>query len=239
MSFVKNIDPVEFARRFSGDDRLPIDCEKIQLKGSIAQIKELLSKIPPREIDLIYMYFILDKGQKQMARILGITQGAVSLRLRKALKRLRFLSNLPKVDIEEMEKDLISFLNNGEQKTWCLKCRKEFDEFATQCPNCLNGSLIPNIEVTIMLRMFETSCQSVVAREVGLSQCGVRHRFLRNLKKIEGKAKADDKFKKYHISLKMISENLNILREVEVPRWKRQKNIVLSDISSAKDSASV
>ena len=56
-----------------------------------------------REIDLIYMYFILGKGQKQMARILGITQGAVSLRLRKAIKRLQFLANLPKIDPEEME----------------------------------------------------------------------------------------------------------------------------------------
>jgi len=234
MSFVKNIDPVEFARRFSGDDRLPVDIEKIKLKGSMGQVKELLSKIPPREIDLIYMYFILGKGQKQMARILGITQGAVSLRLRKAIKRLQFLTNLPKVDIREMEADLINFLNGGEKKVWCQKCRKEFNEFITQCPNCLSEILITNIEVTIMLRMFETSCQSIVAREVGLSQCGVRHRFLRNLKKMEGEAKNDPKFKKYHTSLKMISENLNILREVEVPRWKRQRNIVLSDIASTK-----
>lgn len=239
MSFVKNIDPIEFARRFSGDDRLPIEGEKIKLKGSITQVKELLSKIPPREIDLIYMYFILGKGQKQMARILGITQGAVSLRLRKAIKRLQFLANLPKVDVDEMCEDLIALLNGEEKKFWCQKCRKEFSSFITQCPNCSSEDLIENIEVTIMLRMFETSCQSVVAREVGLSQCGVRHRFLRNLKKIERESRNNVKFKKYHTSLKMISENLNILREVEVPRWKRQKNTILSDVAIARGPAPV
>ncbi len=237
MSFVKNIDPVEFSRRFSGEDRLTVDSDKIKLNGTLSQVKELLLKIPEKEVDLIYMYYILGKGQKQMARILGITQGAVSLRLRKAIKRLQFLVNLPKIDSAEMEEDLILLLNNGAQKVWCQNCHKEYESLITQCPFCLNNHLTENVEVAIMTRMFETSCQSVVAREVGLSQCGVRHRFLRNLKKIERESKKSSKFKKYYDSLKMISENLNILREVEVPRWKREKNIVLSDIS-LKNSAS-
>jgi len=230
MSFVQSTDPVELARRFSKSGRLSISAEKIRFKGSLSQIKDLLLRIPPREVDLIYMYFILGKGQKQMARILGVTQGAISLRLRKAIKRLQFLINLPKVDVDEMRKDLICFLNGNEVKYWCPKCHKEFENSFSLCPNCSEENLIENIEVTIMLRIFETSCQSVVAREVGLSQCGVRHRFLRNLKKIQEKSKDDPKFKIYYTSLKMVSDNLNILREVEVPRWKKQRNIALSDI---------
>jgi len=232
MSFVKNIDPMEFARRFSGEDRLTVDSDRIKLRGSLDQVKELLVKIPEKEVDLIYMYYILGKGQKQMARILGITQGAVSLRLRKAIKRLQFLVNLPKVDVVEMTQDLFLLLNNGVPKYWCRNCHKEYEGFITQCSSCFSSTLIENVEITIMTRMFETSCQSVVAREVGLSQCGVRHRFLRNLKKIEIESKKNLEFKKYFDSLKMISENLNILREVEVPRWKRERNIVLSDVSS-------
>jgi DNA-directed RNA polymerase subunit RPC12/RpoP len=230
MSFIRNIDPVEFARRFSSGDRVPVERERIKLKGSLSQVRHLLDKIPPREVDLIYMYFILNKGQKQMARILNITQGAVSLRIKKAIKRLQFLVALPKIDVVEMRKDLVSFFNNGTNRFWCSSCRKEFEGNLTECPKCSNTELIKNIEVHIMLRMFETSCQSVVAREIKLSQCGVRHRFLRNLKKIEEKAQEDSLFKKYYRGLKMISENLNILREVEVPRWKRQKNIVLTDV---------
>lgn len=230
MSFIQNIDPVEFARRFSSGDRVPVERERIKLKGSMTQVKNLLDKIPEREVDLIYMYFILNKGQKQMARILNITQGAVSLRLKKAIKRLQFLVDLPKIDVSEMREDLITFFNDGIDRYWCSNCRKEFEGALTACPKCANTELIENIEVQIMIRMFETSCQSVVAREIELSQCGVRHRFLRNLKKIEEKAQSDSDFKKYHKGLKMISENLNILREVEVPRWKRQKNIVLSDV---------
>lgn len=237
MSYVKNIDPVEFARRFSSKDRLPISGEKIKLKGSMEQVKDLLSKIPEREVDLIYMYFILNKGQKQMARILNITQGAVSLRLRKAIKRLKFLVDLPKIDLEAMRNDLFTLLNNGNTRIWCIQCKKEFDILHDTCPICKSSDIIQNIEIVIMLRMFETSCQSVVAREVGLSQCGVRHRFLRNLKKIEHESKTNAQFETYYAGLKMISENLNILREVKVPRWKRQKNMVLTDIISVKNTS--
>lgn len=66
------------------------------------------------------------------------------------------------------------------------------------------------IDIQIMLLMFDTTCQSEAAKQLGVSQGKVRHRFIRSLdrmRQIEGMGKFVQLFDE-------IAENLNILREV-------------------------
>lgn len=57
-----------------------------------------LDKLPPREVDLIDMYYRSKKKQKEIAIFFSITQGAVSHRITRARKRLIFLRDMPKID---------------------------------------------------------------------------------------------------------------------------------------------
>ena len=68
-------------------------------------------------------------------------------------------------------------------------------------------------DVYVMVQMYHTTCQSAVAKGLGVSQGFVRHRFIRSLTKmrpIEGLAP-------YVGMFDMIAANLNVLREVSRP----------------------
>ena len=67
------------------------------------------------------------------------------------------------------------------------------------------------LDVDIMSLMFDTTCQSEVAKRLGVSQGLVRHRFIRSIKRMSNNAKMME----YATLFTTISENLNILREVQ------------------------
>jgi len=79
----------------------------------------------------------------------------------------------------------------------------------------LESFLSDPLDVQIMILMHETTCQSEVAKRLGVSQGLVRHRFIRSIEKMEDLGGMD----KYTAMFRMISENLNILREVQRPAW--------------------
>lgn len=78
----------------------------------------------------------------------------------------------------------------------------------------LSGLLREILDVQIMLLMWETTCQSEVAKRLGVSQGLVRHRFLRAVKRLET-AQHDN----YVRLFEYVAANLNILREVQRPLW--------------------
>ena len=70
------------------------------------------------------------------------------------------------------------------------------------------------LDAEIMILMYRTTCQSEVAKRLGVSQGLVRHRFMRSLKRM-----LDDPRMILYVQLfDCISDNLNILREVQRPR---------------------
>jgi DNA-directed RNA polymerase specialized sigma24 family protein len=78
-------------------------------------------------------------------------------------------------------------------------------------------SLLPDeIDVQILLLMYETTCQSEVAKRLGVSQGFVRHRFIRSLEKM----RQHEDMRVYVELFDLISSNLNILREVQRPNWE-------------------
>lgn len=72
-----------------------------------------------------------------------------------------------------------------------------------------------SVDVKIMRLMHETTCQSEVAKQLGVSQGFVRHRFMRSIAKLRKEADLSV----YVRLFEMISSNLNILREVQRPNW--------------------
>jgi hypothetical protein len=64
----------------------------------ISELEPYLALIPPREVDLIDMYYRKKKKQKEIANFFSISQGAVSHRLTRAMKRLVFLRDMPKIE---------------------------------------------------------------------------------------------------------------------------------------------
>lgn len=57
-----------------------------------------LHRLPNKEQDMVDLYYFMEKRQKDIAKMFSITQGAVSHRLSRARKRLRFLRDMPKVE---------------------------------------------------------------------------------------------------------------------------------------------
>lgn len=77
----------------------------------------------------------------------------------------------------------------------------------------LSGFLSDDLDVRIMMHMFETTCQSEAAKRLGVSQGLVRHRFIRSITRME----SVESMGKYAKTFRMIHDNLNILREVKRP----------------------
>jgi DNA-directed RNA polymerase specialized sigma24 family protein len=71
--------------------------------------------------------------------------------------------------------------------------------------------LTEELDVDIMVLMFDHTCQSAVASELNVSQGKVRHRFMRTLEKMEKKEEMADLLDLF----KKISGKLNIRREVK------------------------
>ncbi len=144
-------------------DRLAPEDERDLLKPGFAldysSIERFLVRIPPREADLIRLYYKERMKQEQIARLFRITQAAVSYRLHRGIKRIQFLLTIPELELEPF------FLELG-------------PKFSEQ-------------DLEILWRMYETTCQSEIAKQMGLTQGRVRHRFFRALDKIVDLIKED------------------------------------------------
>lgn len=79
------------------------------------------------------------------------------------------------------------------------------------------------IDVNILVGMWETTCQSEVAARLGLTQGRVRHRFFGAVKTLDKRAKENADFAPYHKIFSAIADkNFNVLREVKLPQWQNR-----------------
>lgn len=114
------------------------------------------------------------------------------------------------------------------QPTVCYRLQRAADriKFRLKLPHAersvlradMEGFLEDPLDARIMLLMWETTCQSEVAKRLGVSQGLVRHRFIRTLTKMTEVTR----FKTYVEMFKHIAANLNILREVQRPSWDQR-----------------
>lgn len=80
--------------------------------GFVEKVRQLLPRIPPVERDVIELYFVLNKKQETIARMLDLSQQAVSHRLYAAYRRLIFMLRMPEIDPARMRTDLARLLSN-------------------------------------------------------------------------------------------------------------------------------
>lgn len=221
--YVVPIDPNELNRFVSFDPREDEwdddaleeeDLELAEMRALLenqeckVQLQPLLERIPEREADIIELYFLMDKRQADIATIFGMTQAAVSYRLARGIKRIKFLLDLPDVTREQMERDLCEVF------TLKASASPRSAEFGVKV---LNGT---HIDVQILLHMWETTCQSVVAQQLNLTQGRVRHRFFRAVGRLKEIAAQNPKYEPYsQIFSKISAKSFNILREVSLPQW--------------------
>ncbi len=111
------------------------------------------------------------------------------------------------------------------QPTVCYRLKRATSriQFLLQLPSITRPeleeamtSLLPDpLDAQIMVLMWETTCQSEVAKRLGVTQGLVRHRFIRAVKRM----KDQDNLTTLATMFDTIANNLNILREVKRPSW--------------------
>lgn len=74
----------------------------------------------------------------------------------------------------------------------------------------LRGFLTDPIDVEVMVGMYDTKCQSSVAKKLNVSQGFVRHRFIRTIERMANVPTMET----YASLFRVISQNLSILREI-------------------------
>jgi predicted transcriptional regulator len=203
--YVIPVDPSELANRFAAPE--PVSAEEIKRTEEREDEEErmalfsreeyedvvlpLLEKIPPREADLIDLYYGCKKRQADIAEIFDVTQAAISYRLDRGIQRIKFLLSIPTVTEDEMREDL--------------------------------SEIFEQIDINILVGMWQTTCQSVVASKLCLTQGRVRHRFFKAVEVLKNAAENSSKYQPYHkIFSSISSKRFNILRSVSLPQWSNR-----------------
>lgn len=183
------LDPSDMERIFSNEDGLsayPSTTETLSEESmmELAQVREVLDQIPPREADFVELYFFQRLRQTSIAEMFNISQPTVCYRLQRAASRLRYLIDMPTHDLWLMEQDL-------------------------------RGVLTDPKDIQIMLGMVETTCQSEVAKRMGVTQGFVRHRFFRTIDRLKKMRNMEQYVKVFE----HVAGNLNILKETQRSKW--------------------
>lgn len=205
-SFLKRMDYIEMEARFSNEHAIKYE-ELKDFSITYDEIRPFLYRLPPREIDLIELYYNERKNQKDIAKIFGVTQGAISSRLTRAKKRLKFLRNLPKITDEEIDGQLGSLFEPLE-----LEIIKYM--MKTTCQSRTAQLINEKFSITEGKKM--------------MTQVKVRHRFEKCLIKIGLEMKEKAELKKFHTLLNIIKNNLYLLHEVRLPHFDRGKYAIFS-----------
>lgn len=177
--------------------------------------EKFIPKLPEYEQTLVE-YYMRRMKQQEIATFLGCTQGAISSRLRKIVKRISFMEKLERFNLNQIEQDLKPICH----KPYCVvgKGPKKWDDLDTR------------IDLEVIKGMIQTTSQSGTATIVNdtlnlsgpkkMNQVKVRNRFKNCLTKLKGLSE-NPLYKNYLELLEMIDHNLYVLHEVKHPRFER------------------
>lgn len=167
-----------------------------------------LDKLPPREVDLIDMYYRSKKKQKEIATFFSITQGAVSHRITRARKRLIFLRDMPKIEDTTLLKNLNEAFNPLESDVMFFLIR-------TTCQ-----SVTANM----------VNAKHSLDEKGKLTQVKVRHKFQKGVRYLESLAEKDpEKFALVSsLASYILSRGLYMLHEVKLPHFDRGSKVQMN-----------
>jgi len=199
------MDPLEIESRFSDERNFFFDQESNSL--CFEDFLPFLDRLPSKERDLIRLYYYMDKKQKEIAEIFSVTQGAISHRLSRASKRLRFLRDMPKLK-EDIEIILSPFFNTFEIfliKTMIeTTCQSKTAEILNKKFNLKNDSR--------------------------MTQVKIRHKFVRFIDRIKKVNKSNEELDTCLELLEYIRSNLYMMHEVVLPHFNRGYRLRLHKI---------
>jgi len=170
----------------------------MELPEGISEESPFFNLLPQVEQKIIGL---LSKGltQKEIAVMEGVTQGAVSSRLYRSLKRLRYLKQLHGYDLEKMEQDLSTFLSP------------------------LNVAVIK----TMIQTSCQTDTAEIVnglfnlQGQWRLNQMKVRHRFHKAYKVLVDKAKENPSYVSWIEVMDLVKNHLYFRHEIVLPHYYR------------------
>lgn len=201
----KNMDPLEIENRFSDEKNFFYDQEENNL--SYDDFVPFLDRLPDKERDLIRLYYYMDKKQKEIAEIFSVTQGAISHRLSRAGKRLRFLRDMPKLS-ENLEDVLKPY----------------FDEFEIDLIHIM-------IETTCQSRTAQILNEKYnLTGDDKMTQVKIRHKFERFIERIKKHKRNNSDLVVCLKLLQYIQDNLYMMHEVVLPHFDRGYRVRLHKI---------
>jgi predicted transcriptional regulator len=158
-------------------------------------------RLPKAEQNLYELHIVKKFNQKEIASLLGVTQGAISSRLSKIVKRLEFMQKLSKFDLSEFEN----------------KLRTLFDPFEIEL---LRGMLETTCQsetarrLNVLFNLME-KCENVKNYNA-MTQVKVRHRFEKCLLKMQKENHP------YFDLFSFVKKNLYIMHEVKLSHFSRR-----------------
>lgn len=194
----RSVDPIELESRYSTEDNIEF-------------LEQVLSEEPSEESgrNLERVREIMDDLPKREADFVD----------------LYFFNHKTQTDIAEIFR--------VSQPTVCYRLQRATARirFVLSLPDvtedemevALSGFLSDPEDVSIMMLMWETTCQSAVAKRLNVTQGKVRHRFMRSTKRMQ----ENQTMEKYAKIFTAISDNLNILREVDRPAWDEKVHFLV------------
>jgi predicted XRE-type DNA-binding protein len=152
--YIQAVDPFEMANRYSNEDAIDYgESEEVdfQLREEhLSEVKLFLEQLPPREADLVQMYYFWKMTQKNIAKVFGISQAAVSYRLNRAIKRIKFLLAVPKLDPDEIREDLSVYFELSDvqifEHLYQTTCLSKTAEIMGLTQGCVRHRFLRNLD---------------------------------------------------------------------------------------------
>lgn len=162
-------------------------------------IMPYLHRLPNKEQDMVDLYYFRKKRQKDIARMFSITQGAVSHRLSRARKRLRFLRDMPKV----------------EDRVLLERLSAEFSRMDSDIIYHMTKTTCQSLVAKIVNDKYGLSGQDV------LTQVKVRHKFFKAIERLRELGEKDPTYRMIHLLTMHIRNGSYLLHEVKLPHFDK------------------
>jgi predicted XRE-type DNA-binding protein len=199
------MDPFEMQNRFSNEHHKFFRLQESPFK--LEDYEEFIRRLPQREQDLIEMYCRNRKKQKEIAAFFGVTQGAVSHRLTRAIQRLKYLRDMPK-----LTQDLRGLL------------KEHFTPFDIDVVETMIETTCQSKTAAILNKKHR------LRGDKQMTQVKVRHRFERAVAKLEQLMSDYPDLDIVHKLATYVKNNLYMMHEVILPHFNRGKRVRYSEV---------
>ena len=169
------------------------------LKNLIPEFYPLIQELPRIEQTIFFFYYGKEVNQHDLSIIMGVSQGAISHKLRKIEERLNYLKELKQINFDKFYEDV-------------YEITEDYIDIEV-----LQGIVKTSCQSETAWRI--NSKYGLKGKEK-INQIKVRHRFEKLVEKLK-KLKQRKRYKDHYKTIMKIKNNLYILYEVKLPQFDR------------------